>query len=115
MADAVAVLSGISYHGLQSNRVRVGTAPVGEGPPDDAGSVPTPGTIAPPPPQPAITAGAPPTSQKQMIIAPAGSAAPPVGPPPPLPRPHPGAKLLRGFYNARAPPPPPAPRARPRP
>src|SRR6266849_8958333 len=74
MADVGDVLIGISYHGLQSNRVRVGIGHVGDGPPDDAGSVPTPGTIAPPSPQPATTAGTLTTSEVQTIIAQAVSA-----------------------------------------
>src|SRR5260370_27925335 len=37
MADVGDVLIGISYHGLQSNRVRVGIGHVGDGPPDGAG------------------------------------------------------------------------------
>src|SRR5260370_37197115 len=81
MADVGDVLIGISYHGLQSNRVRVGIGHVGDGPPDDAGSVPTPGTIAPPPPQPAITAGTLTTAEVQTIIAQAVSAAAQLGHP----------------------------------
>src|SRR5258706_8350815 len=54
--DAVDVLIGISYHGTLSNRVRVAIGHVGDGPPDDDGAIPTPGTTGPPPP-PAITAG----------------------------------------------------------
>lgn len=44
------VLVRIKYHGLESNRVRVGIGHVGDGPPDDSGAVPTPGSIAPNPP-----------------------------------------------------------------
>src|SRR5258708_20057024 len=81
MADVGDVLIGISYHGVQSNRVRVGIGHVGDGPPDDPGSVPTPGTIAPPSPQPATTAGTLTTSEVQTIIAQAVSAAAQLGHP----------------------------------
>lgn len=72
--DAGDVLIGISYHDTLSNRVRVGIGHVGDGPPDDEGAVPTPGTTAPPPP-PAITAGTLSTSEVQTIIAQAASTA----------------------------------------
>lgn len=68
------VLVRISYHGQASNRVRVGIGHVGDGPPDDAGAVPTPGSIAPPL-QPAVTAGTLGTSDVQTIIAQAVSTA----------------------------------------
>lgn len=68
------VLVGISYHGIQSNRVRVGIGHVGDGLPDDTGAVPTPGTTTPPP-LPASTAGTLTTSEVQTIIAQAVSAA----------------------------------------
>ncbi len=42
MDDTGDVLIGISYHGMLSNRVRVAIGHVGDGPPDDAGAVPTP-------------------------------------------------------------------------
>jgi uncharacterized protein GlcG (DUF336 family) len=80
MADLGDVLVGISYHGLQSNRVRVGIGHVGDGLPDDPGSVPTPGTIAPPT-QPATTAGTLTTAEVQTIIAQAVSAAAQLGHP----------------------------------
>jgi uncharacterized protein GlcG (DUF336 family) len=80
MADAGDVLIGIGYHGSQSNRVRVGIGHVGDGPPDDPGSVPTPGTIAPPP-QPATTAGTLTIAEVQTIIAQAVSAAVQLGHP----------------------------------
>jgi uncharacterized protein GlcG (DUF336 family) len=80
MADVGDVLVGISYQGLPSNRVRVGIGHVGGGPPDDPGSVPTPGTIAPPP-QPATTAGTLTTAEVQTIIAQAVSAAAQLGHP----------------------------------
>jgi hypothetical protein len=44
LSDVGDVLVQITYHGAQSNRVRVGIGHVGGGPPDDAGSFPTPGT-----------------------------------------------------------------------
>jgi uncharacterized protein GlcG (DUF336 family) len=72
--DVGDVLIGISYHGATSNRVRVGVGHVGDGPPDDAGAVPTPGSITPPLP-PSITAGTLNTSDVQTIIAQAVSAA----------------------------------------
>ncbi|HMJ25717.1 MAG TPA: heme-binding protein, partial [Pyrinomonadaceae bacterium] len=68
------VLIGISYHGAASNRVRVGMGHVGDGPPDDAGAVPTPGSITPPL-QPSATAGTLSTSDVQTIIAQAVSTA----------------------------------------
>ena len=80
MADVGDVLIGISYHGTVSNRVRIGIGHVGEGPPDDPGSVPTPGTIAPPP-QPTSTAGTLTTAEVQTIIAQAVSAAAQLGRP----------------------------------
>src|SRR5438552_6380895 len=80
MADVGDVLVGISYQGSPSNRVRVGIGHVGGGPPDDPGSVPTPGTIAPPP-QPATTAGTLTTAEVQTIIAQAVSAAAQLGHP----------------------------------
>jgi uncharacterized protein GlcG (DUF336 family) len=72
--DAGDVLIGIAYQGALSNRVRVGIGHVGDGPPDDDGAVPTPGTTAPPP-LPAITAGTLSTSEVQTIIAQAVSTA----------------------------------------
>src|SRR6267378_2171211 len=74
MADVGDVLIGISYQGKLSNRVRVGIGHVGDGPPDDAGAVPTPGSIIPPAP-PAGTAGTLDTSEVQTIIAQAVSTA----------------------------------------
>jgi uncharacterized protein GlcG (DUF336 family) len=68
------VLIGITYKGVTSNRVRVGIGHVGDGPPDEEGAVPTPGTIAPPLP-PSATAGTLTTSEVQTIIAQAVSAA----------------------------------------
>lgn len=80
MADVGDVLIGISYHGVASNRVRVGIGHVGDGPPDDPGSVPTPGTTAPPV-QPSATAGTLTTAEVQTIIAQAVSAAAQLGRP----------------------------------
>ncbi|HMH45544.1 MAG TPA: hypothetical protein VK557_18795, partial [Pyrinomonadaceae bacterium] len=74
MGDVGDVLIGISYQGLNSNRVRVGVGHVGDGPPDDDGAMPTPGTIAPPTGTTA-TAGTLTTSDVQTIIAQAVSAA----------------------------------------
>ncbi|MFN2578293.1 MAG: heme-binding protein [Pyrinomonadaceae bacterium] len=73
MGDVGDVLIGISHQGLNSNRVRVGIGHVGDGPPDDGGAVPTPGTIAPV--QPLATAGTLTTSDVQTIVAQAVSAA----------------------------------------
>jgi uncharacterized protein GlcG (DUF336 family) len=74
MNDPGDVLIGITYKGISSNRVRVGIGHVGDGPPDDEGAAPTPGTTAPPI-QPSGTAGTLSTSDVQTIIAQAVSAA----------------------------------------
>ncbi|MDX6577193.1 MAG: hypothetical protein QOE96_3146 [Blastocatellia bacterium] len=74
LGDAGDILVGISYHGTLSNRVRVGIGHIGDGPPDDAGSVPTPGTTTTPLPS-AGTAGTLSTSEVQTIIAQAVSTA----------------------------------------
>ena len=74
MNDVGDVLVGITFQGTKSNRVRVGIGHVGDGPPDDPGAGPTPGTIAPPAP-PARTAGTLTTTEVQTIIAQAVSAA----------------------------------------
>ncbi len=42
LVDTGDVLVGLTFHGLKSNRVRVGILRVGGGPPDDDGSTPTP-------------------------------------------------------------------------
>jgi uncharacterized protein GlcG (DUF336 family) len=68
------VLVRITFHGQVSNRVRIGMGYVGDGPPDDAGAVPTPGSLAPPL-QPSATAGTLGTSDVQTIIAQAVSTA----------------------------------------
>lgn len=77
MSDATGdVLVRVTYRNASSNRVRVGIGHLGGGPPDDPGSVPTPGTPeAPPPPAPFATAGTLTVSQVQTIIAQAVSAA----------------------------------------
>ena len=74
MGDLGDVLIRLSYQGLNSNRVRVGVGHVGDGPPDDSGAVPTPGTIAPPV-EATVTAGTLTTTEVQTIIAQAVSAA----------------------------------------
>jgi uncharacterized protein GlcG (DUF336 family) len=75
MGDVGDVLLKITYRGLASNRVRVGIGHTGDGPPDDAGAVPTPGSITPPPPPNAATAGNLSSSEVQTLIAQAVSAA----------------------------------------
>jgi uncharacterized protein GlcG (DUF336 family) len=80
MIDLGDVLVGISYKGMKSNRVRVAIGHVGDGPPDDDGAVPTPGSIAPPVP-PSATAGTLTTSEVQTVIAQAVSAAASIGHP----------------------------------
>src|SRR5947207_2072074 len=74
MSDPGDVLIGLAYKGVSSNRVRVAIGHAGDGPPDEEGAVPTPGTIAPPLP-PSATAGTLTTSEVQTIIAQAVSAA----------------------------------------
>src|SRR3989440_11691317 len=74
MGDLGDVLIRLSYQGLNSNRVRVGVGHVGDGPPDDSGAVPPPGTIAPPV-EATVTAGTLTTTEVQTIIAQAVSAA----------------------------------------
>jgi uncharacterized protein GlcG (DUF336 family) len=73
IGDVGDVLVGISYQGSNSNRVRVGIGHVGDGPPDDSGAVPTPGTIAPSVGATA-TAGTLTSTDVQTIIAQAVSA-----------------------------------------
>jgi uncharacterized protein GlcG (DUF336 family) len=76
MTDVGDVLVGISHQGVSSNRVRVAMGHVGDGPPDDQGAVPTPGSGgAPPPPPSATTAGTLTTGEVQTVIAQAVSAA----------------------------------------
>jgi len=74
MADLGDVLIGISYKGVKSNRVRVGIGHIGDGPPDDVGAVPTPGSPLPVV-MPSSTAGTLTVSDVQTIIAQAVSAA----------------------------------------
>jgi len=74
LADLGDVLVQIKYHGVLSNRVRIGIGHVGGGPPDDDGAVPTPGAIAPLPP-PSALAGTLTSSDVQTIISQAVSAA----------------------------------------
>src|SRR2546421_3091960 len=74
MGDLGDVLIRLSYQGLNSNRVRVGVGHVGDGPLDDSGAIPTPGTIAPPV-EATVTAGTLTTTEVQTIIAQAVSAA----------------------------------------
>ncbi|MGH9967219.1 MAG: heme-binding protein [Pyrinomonadaceae bacterium] len=73
MGDLGDVLVRIQYRGVASNRVRVAIGHVGDGPPDDPGAVPTPGTddfsINP------ITAGTLTPDEVRTIIAQAVSAA----------------------------------------
>ncbi len=78
LADVGDVLVQITYQGVRSNRVRVGIGHIGDGPPDDDGAVPTPGTIAPPIPA-SVTAGNLSASEVQTIIAQAVSAAAQLG------------------------------------
>jgi uncharacterized protein GlcG (DUF336 family) len=80
MCDVGDVLVAMTYHGVRSNRVRLGIGHVGDGPPDDAGAVPTPGTTSPPPPT-AITAGTLTSTDVQTVIAQAVSAASALGRP----------------------------------
>src|SRR5262249_24882636 len=70
------VLVRIKYHGVSSNRVRVGIGHVGDGPPDDPGAAPTPGSASPiPSPSPNATAGTLAPDDVRTIIAQAVSAA----------------------------------------
>jgi len=48
LPEAGDVLVRIKYHGIESNRVRVGIGHVGDGPPDDNNAMPTPGSLDPP-------------------------------------------------------------------
>src|SRR5688572_12458879 len=47
LPEAGDVLVRITYRGVASNRVRVGIGHIGDGPPDDEGAVPTPGSANP--------------------------------------------------------------------
>src|ERR1700730_15914091 len=75
MGDAGDVLMRVYYHGVASNRVRVGIGHGGGGPPDDFGAVPTPGPLRPQFPGNPITAGTLTPTEVQTIIAQAVSAA----------------------------------------
>ncbi|HEV2863547.1 MAG TPA: heme-binding protein [Pyrinomonadaceae bacterium] len=77
LADAGDVLVRITYRGESSNRVRVALGHVGGGPPDDAGSIPTPApaVAAPTPNTNPVTAGNLSTTDVQAVIAQAVSAA----------------------------------------
>lgn len=75
MNDVGDVLVKISYRGQSSNRVRVGVGHTGGGPPDDAGAVPTPGSITPPLSSNVATAGDLSPSEVQQLIAQAVSEA----------------------------------------
>ena len=75
MNDLGDVLVKINYRGQSSNRVRVGIGHTGGGPADDAGAVPTPGSITPPPPPNQATAGDLSASEVQQLIAQAVSVA----------------------------------------
>lgn len=75
MEDVGDVLMRIYYHGVASNRVRVGIGHVGGGPPDDPGAIPTPGPVDVSIPVNPITAGTLTTSEVQTLIAQAVSAA----------------------------------------
>lgn len=74
MNDPGDVLVRVYYHGVASNRVRVGIGHVGGGPPDDLGAVPTPGPFGPDSINP-ITAGTLTQDEVKTIIAQAVSAA----------------------------------------
>jgi uncharacterized protein GlcG (DUF336 family) len=77
LADAGDVLVRVVARGVASNRVRVGMGHVGGGPPDDAGSIPTPAPplVSPTPPVNTITAGNLNADDVRAIIAQAVSAA----------------------------------------
>ena len=80
LGDVGDVLIGITFRGEHSNRVRLAIGHIGDGPPDDSGAVPTPGSISTIPPL-AATAGTLTTSEVQTIIAQAVSAAASLGRP----------------------------------
>src|SRR4051812_34157026 len=75
MGDLGDVLVKITYKGLSSNRVRVGIGHTGDGPEDDAGAVPTPGTTDPHFSTNPITAGNLTTDDVRTLISQAVSAA----------------------------------------
>ncbi len=73
--DVGDVLVRLTYHGLQSNRVRLGIGHTGGGPENDPGAVPTPGTVGPQAPPNPITAGNLTEAEVRQLIAQAVSAA----------------------------------------
>lgn len=76
MGDPGDVLVKITYRGLASNRVRIGIGHTGDGPQDDAGAVPTPGSLVQTSPSPVnATAGTLAPSEVQTLIAQAVSVA----------------------------------------
>jgi uncharacterized protein GlcG (DUF336 family) len=80
LADAGDVLVGITYRGVRSNRVRLAIGHIGDGPPDDQGAAPTPGSLTAPPPA-AATAGTLTTGEVMTIISQAVSSAASLGRP----------------------------------
>ncbi|PYS48574.1 MAG: hypothetical protein DMF68_12715 [Acidobacteria bacterium] len=81
MGDLGDVLVKITYRGVSSNRVRVGIGHTGDGPEDDAGAAPTPGSLQPILPPNNATAGTLTTGEVQTVIAQAVSAAASLGKP----------------------------------
>lgn len=80
MSDVGDVLIGVTYRGVTSNRVRLAIGHVGDGPPDDQGARPTPGSVVPIPEPPLnATAGNLTTSDVERIISQAVSAASSLG------------------------------------
>ena len=75
------VLVRIRYGGMESNRVRVGVGHVGDGPPDDAGAVPTPGLDGPPAPPAGLAATNLNPTDVQTILQQTASAANALGRP----------------------------------
>ena len=75
MEDVGDVLLRISYHGMASNRVRLGMGHTGGGLADDAGAIPTPGTPAATPPGNVALAGNLTPDDVRTLIAQAASAA----------------------------------------
>ena len=75
------VLVRIRYHGLASNRVRVGIGEVGGGPPDDPNAAPTPGSLLPLNPPSSILATNLTSTDVQTILQQAASAATSLGKP----------------------------------
>jgi uncharacterized protein GlcG (DUF336 family) len=75
MSDLGDVLVRIYYHGVASNRVRMGVGHTGGGPPDDFGAGPTPGPLGTNLVINPVTAGTLTTDEVKTIIAQAVSAA----------------------------------------